>query len=145
MASDFYELSKDDGFTLFTITDYRQTSVESARQWILKTKGKYAVIEKETGKLLGMGGLTPWKWKDEDLIDITYRLRTSAQGKGFGMELARALVEYGFNVLKLSQITATITPDNIPSKKMAEKLGMKFDQRIELFGVPTDLYRLYRP
>lgn len=142
MASDFFDLSKDPGFTLFPITDYRQSSIESARQWIANTKGKYAVIEKTTGQLLGMGGLTPWTWNDENLIDITYRLRTSAQGKGYGMELARALVDYGFHTLKLEQITATITPDNLPSKKIADKLGMKFDQKIMLLGVATDLYRL---
>lgn len=142
MASDFFDLSKDQGFTLFPITDYRQESIESARQWILNNKSKYAVLEKSTGQLLGMGGLTPWQWKDENLIDITYRLSTSAQGKGYGMELARALVDYAFNTLKLDQITATITPDNVPSKKIADKLGMKFDQKIVLLGVATDLYRL---
>ena len=144
LAEDFFELSNDAGFTLFPITDYRQASVESARHWIKNVKGKYAVIEKSSSKLIGMGGLTPWKWNDEDLIDITYRLRTSAQGQGYGMELARALVDYGFQVLKLKQITATITPDNLPSKKIAEKLGLKFDQKIVLLGVPTDLYRLYK-
>jgi len=46
--------------------------------------------------------------------------------------------------LGLDQITATITPDNLPSKKIAEKLGMKFDRHILLLGVPTELYRLHR-
>lgn len=151
MAHDFYELSHDSGFTLFPITDYTQTSIDSARNWIheaialnQKTNlGKWAVFEKSTGSLIGMGGLTPWKLGEENLVDITYRLRQSAWGRGYGQELAQLLVNYGFNELGLSQITATITPDNMPSKKIAEKLGMKFDQRIILLGVPTDLYRLF--
>ena len=143
MAPDFFHLSHDEGFIRFPITDYRQASVESARLWIQKTEGKYAVLTRENSELIGMGGLMPWVFENENLTDITYRLRNSAQGRGLGTELATALVDYGFNKLGLRQMTATITPDNIPSKKIAEKLGMKFDRRIELLGVPTDLYRLF--
>lgn len=141
-ATAFFELSQDETFNLFPITIYRQESLESARQWIEKNSGKYAVWEKSSGELIGMGGLTPWKLDEENLMDITYRLRGSAVGKGYGWELAQALTEYGLNQLKLTNITATITPDNLPSKKIAEKLGMKYERRIILLGVPTDLYRL---
>lgn len=144
-AASFYELSLDAGFTLFPITIYRQGSIESAAEWIKTSAGKYAVWEIKSGKLLGMGGLTPWIWEDEKLIDITYRLRESAWGQGYGMELARALVQYGFNELKLSEITATITPDNTASKSIAAKLGFKFDRKIILKNVATDLYRLKAP
>lgn len=144
MAADFFELSQDAGFTMYPITDYRQASVESSRQWIRQNVGKYAAIEKSSHKLIGMGGLTPWNLDGESLIDLTYRLRSSAQGQGYGKELALALIDYGFQKLDLDQITATITPDNLPSKILAERLGMKFDHRIQLLGVPTDLYRLFR-
>jgi RimJ/RimL family protein N-acetyltransferase len=143
-APDFYELSSDEGFNLYPINVYRQADVEGAREWIKNAKGKFSVRLIETNDLIGMGGLTPWTWEGEALTDITYRLRTSAWGKGFGPELAFGLVRYGFDVLKLDQITATITPDNLPSKKIAEKLGLKFDKRILLQNVPTDLYRLFR-
>jgi RimJ/RimL family protein N-acetyltransferase len=141
-AEAFYALSLDEGFTLFPITDYRQTSVESSRKWIETHPEKFAVWVRGSKELIGMGGLTPWLWNGEELIDITYRLRSSAHGKGYGWELAKALVDYGLNDLKLTQITATITPDNGPSKKIAERLGFKFDKRIELLGIATDLFRL---
>ncbi|UXR66258.1 GNAT family N-acetyltransferase [Bdellovibrio bacteriovorus] len=144
MAGDFLELSHDEGFTLYPITDYRQADIESARVWIQKNTGKYAVIEKSSGCVIGMGGLTPWHWEGEDLVDLTYRFKASAQGKGYGTELARALIAYGFTTLNLTQITATITTDNITSKKLAEKLGMKFDRQIVLLNIPTDMYRLYK-
>ena len=143
-APAFYELTQDDVFNLYPINVYRQESVESAREWIKKSKGKYAVMEKATGTLIGMGGLTSWTWEGEELFDITYRLRGSAVGKGFGWELAEALVHHGLHTLRLSQITATITPDNLLSKKIAEKLGLRFEKRILLNHVPTDLYRLHR-
>jgi ribosomal-protein-alanine N-acetyltransferase len=143
-AEAFYELTQDEGFNLHPITVYRQKSIDTAREWIRNVKGKLAVFEKGPGQLIGMGGLTPWTWEGEGLVDVTYRLRESAWGKGYGWELAEALVNHGFRELGLEQITATITPDNLPSKKIAEKLGMKFDRHILLLGVPTDLYRLRR-
>ena len=143
-AEAFYELTQDEGFNLYPINVYRQKSIDTAREWTRNVKGKLAVFEKESGRLIGMGGLTPWIWEGEELFDITYRLRESAWGKGYGWELAEALVNHGFRELGLDQITATITPDNLPSKKIAEKLGMKFDRHILLLGVPTDLYRLRR-
>jgi ribosomal-protein-alanine N-acetyltransferase len=143
-AEAFYELAQDEGFNLHPINVYRQKSIDTAREWIRNVKGKLAVFEKESGQLIGMGGLTPWTWEGEELFDITYRLRESAWGRGYGWELAEALVHHGFRELGLEQITATITPDNLPSKKIAEKLGMKFDRHILLLGVPTDLYRLRR-
>ncbi len=142
MAQDFFELSQDEGFRLFPITNYQQSDIESAKVWIQNNVGKMSVHHRDTSNLLGMGGLTPWQFQGEELIDITYRLRKSAWGQGLGFELAKGLIDHGFNELKLKQITATITPDNIPSQKIAAKLGMKFDQHIILLGVPTDLYRL---
>lgn len=141
-ARAFFELTQDEGFNLHPINIYRQVSEESALAWIRKTQGKFAVIEKSSDQLIGMGGLTPWTCEGEELVDITYRLRESAWGKGLGWELAEALVNHGFNTLQLPQITATITPENLPSQKIAERLGFRFDKKILLLGVPTELYRL---
>lgn len=140
-AESFFELTKDKGFNLFPITIYRQESVETALEWIKNNNGKYAVWEKESHALIGMGGLTPWEWQKEALIDITYRLRESVWGKGYGLELAQALKDYGTNVLGLTNMTATITPDNVGSKKIAEKIGLTFDKMIVLKGVDTELWR----
>lgn len=142
LAPDFFELTQDSSFTAFQITNYKQESLNTARLWIKNNPGKYAVIEKESGRVIGMGGLTPWVYENENLVDLTYRLSSTTQGKGYGFELAEALINFGFTELKLQQITATITPDNIPSIKLAEKLGMKLDKRIILLGIQTDLYRL---
>jgi ribosomal-protein-alanine N-acetyltransferase len=139
-AGEFFELSNDDGFNLFPINRYRQKSVESAQEWIQNARGKYGVWE--NGKLIGMGGLSPWKWESEELVDITYRLRESAWGRGIGWKLAVALRDYGVTDMKLTNLTATITPDNLPSKKIIQRLGFVFDKLIELNGVTTELYRL---
>ncbi len=150
-ADAFFELTQDDGFNAYPITIYRQTSIDTARQWIRSAiadhigtgLGKFGIWDKEGKILHGMGGLTPWSWEGERLVDVTYRLRQSAWGKGYGWEAAFALVNHGFSV-GLDEVTATITPNNTPSLKIATRLGMKFNMRIILKGVDTDLYRLSR-
>ena len=139
----FFDLTCDRGFRSHPITDYRQASVASACVWIVHNPHKLGVWEKSSGELIGMGGLSPWQWECENLIDVTYRLRESAWGKGYGSELARALIEYGQKNLQ-APLTATITPDTLGPKKIAEKLGMTYEKRIILLGVQTDLYRLQR-
>ena len=143
-AESFLSLTRDFGFIAHTITDYRQKDIQSAETWIRTQKGKYAVLCVDSGELIGMGGLTPWIWEKEQLVDITYRLKESAWGMGYGWELAKGLRDFGFQTLNLPQVTATITPDNARSKKIAEKLGLRFDRQIILHGVLTDLFRLYR-
>jgi ribosomal-protein-alanine N-acetyltransferase len=150
-ADAFYVLTQDAGFRRFPITNYEQESVDSARDWIRAARavyaqsgglGKYAVIERESGAMIGMGGLTPWQHEGEPMVDITYRLRESAWGQGLGLELARALIDHAFGPAGLDQVTATITPDNLASKKIAEKIGLRYDRHITLLGVATDLYRV---
>ena len=143
-AGEFFELAGDEGFNAFPINIYRQKDIASALEWIRNSQGKYGVWEKATGQLIGMGGVTHWVWDGEELFDLTYRLRSSAHGRGLGMELAIALRDHAFHKMNLPEITATIMPENIPSKKIAEKLGLQFSKHILLKNVPTDLYRLSR-
>ena len=141
-AEEFFELTTDETFNAFPINVYRQASVAGTLEWIRTQRRKLAV--RAAGALIGMGGLTPWQWEGEDLVDITYRLRGSALGKGYGWELAVALRDHAFETLGLPHLTATITPDNAPSKRIAEKLGFRFEKHIVLNGVATELYRLVR-
>jgi ribosomal-protein-alanine N-acetyltransferase len=149
-AEAFFDLTQDNGFNLYPITVYRQKSPDAARQWLRESMalraqtgfGKVAIWERNSDRLVGMGGLTPWTWEGERLVDLTYRLRESSWGRGYGKEAAVALLRHGFEDRGLSQITATITPDNLASRKIANALGMAFDRSIVLKGVATDLFRL---
>lgn len=147
-AQAFYELTHDEGFSSFSITNYRQESLASAESWIEKNQelldirglGKWGVFLDD--QLIGMGGLTPWQLNGQELVDITYRLKKSFHGKGLGRKLAKCLFERGVHEMNLSNLSATITPDNIVSLRIIESMGFKFEKEIELFEVRTLLYLL---
>lgn len=45
--------------------------------------------------------------------------------KGYASEAASAILKYGFEDLKLHRIVATCQPENIPSYRVMEKIGMR--------------------
>jgi len=89
-----------------------------------KKLGRWAVHLRETDAFVGWCGL---KWLEEtDEIDLGYRFKTSAWGKGYATEAAKATLDYGLNKLMLKKITAHAHVDNIASQKVLEKIGMQY-------------------
>lgn len=62
-------------------------------------------------------------------IEIGWRLNRLAWGNGYAPEAAQVVVSHAFNTLRLDCIVADIDPDNISSMRVAEKIGMKPDQK----------------
>lgn len=58
---------------------------------------------------------------------IGYVLNRNFWGQGYATETARALVEFGFNQLKLHRIFATCDPQNVASAHVLEKIGMQLE------------------
>jgi RimJ/RimL family protein N-acetyltransferase len=56
-------------------------------------------------------------------VEVGYRLRHAAWGRGFATEGARELVRYGFDDLGLYRIIGVTHPDNIASQRVLQKLG----------------------
>jgi ribosomal-protein-alanine N-acetyltransferase len=82
----------------------------------------WAVDLKETGELIGWCGLNHLPETDED--EVAYLLSQAHHGKGYATEAARASLDFGFNTIGLDRIIALVHPENIPSRRVAEKLGM---------------------
>lgn len=89
----------------------------------------WAVIQKTTNGLIGVSGLIVEQVDDEKYTGIGYIYGKSHWKNGFAFEGAAACVDYAFNVLCLGEITAQIRPENISSKKVAEKLGMSIKKQ----------------
>lgn len=84
----------------------------------------WAVIEKNTGDLVGLCGLLSEKAGEETNVGVGYIFGKSFWHMGYAYESASACVDYAFRVLGVDQVTAQIRPNNHSSIKVAEKLGM---------------------
>lgn len=88
--------------------------------------GRWAVHLKSNDEFIGWCGL---KYLEEDkMIDLGYRFFEKHWGKGYATESAKAVLEYGFNTLNLSEIVAHAAIDNINSHKVLKKAGMQFEK-----------------
>lgn len=62
--------------------------------------------------------------------DIGYALHEDVWGRGYGTQVARALIDLGFTQLSLHRVWATVHPDNIASIRVLEKAGMNYEGRL---------------
>lgn len=87
--------------------------------------GRLAVIEKESGLLIGWSGL---KLLTQEIgynhvYDLGYRFLPEFWGKGYALESAKASLDLGFNDLKAETIYAHAHSENEGSNHILRKLG----------------------
>jgi [ribosomal protein S5]-alanine N-acetyltransferase len=100
-----------------------------------------AVIERESGALVGDGGLHPLGGQGPD-VELGYTLARSAWGHGYATELGRALIEHAFDVLGAPRVVAQVEPANLASRRVLEKLGMTQREERMAYGRPHLLYAI---
>ena len=87
--------------------------------------GYFAVILKESDRLIGQAGLMTNEIGGETVVEIGYIFDDAVWGQGYAIEAARACVDLAFDRFGLRRLYATIRPENMASVKLAEKLGMR--------------------
>jgi RimJ/RimL family protein N-acetyltransferase len=88
--------------------------------------GFWAAVEKSTGEFVGWFHFRPAEGSPAGEVELGYRLRASAWGKGYATEGSRALIEKGFAELGVERVFATTMTVNVGSRRVMEKAGLKF-------------------
>ena len=81
----------------------------------------YAVTCKDSGRLIGGCGIGV----DGDCAEIGWLLHRDFWRQGYGTEVGRALLRFGFAALGLRRIAAYCDAENIGSYRIMEKIGMR--------------------
>jgi RimJ/RimL family protein N-acetyltransferase len=82
------------------------------------------MILKSSGELIGDCGLTVQDVDGANEIEIGYHLRRDLWGQGLATEAASACRDFGFARLPVERLISLIRPENLPSRRVAEKNGM---------------------
>ena len=93
--------------------------------------GLYRVDLTGSGETIGMCGLI--KRDTLDHADIGFAFLPQFRGQGYAREAAAATLAYGHDALALDRIVAIVSPDNAPSRRLLELLGMRMDRMLR-FG-----------
>ena len=86
--------------------------------------GFWAAVENATGEFVGWFHFRPAEDAPPDEIELGYRLRRSAWGRGYATEGSRALIDKGFTSLGVRRVVASTMVVNVASRRVLEKAGM---------------------
>lgn len=93
--------------------------------------GRWAAIELASGEFVGWFELEP-RDDDPSQMELGYRLRRSAWGKGYATEGARALVDRAFAALGAERVCAETMAVNVASRRVLEKAGLRLIRTFHL-------------
>jgi RimJ/RimL family protein N-acetyltransferase len=91
--------------------------------------GKYATVEKASGRFIGYVGLAPVDFPAPfaPAVEIGWRLARETWGQGFASEAATAVRDHAFSTLGFEELVSFTTEWNQPSRRVMEKIGMTRD------------------
>ncbi len=114
----------------------------SILDWEKHGFGRWAVIYKEDKKLIGWCGL---KFLDKTSeIEIGCGIARLYWGKGIGTEAMAASIKHGFEELNVKCIAGVAMPENAGSRRMMEKVGMRYVKIAFYYGSSLAYYEILR-
>ncbi|MEP3226523.1 MAG: GNAT family N-acetyltransferase [Parasphingorhabdus sp.] len=109
--------------------------------WALRGYGMWAVIDRKTNLMVGGCGLF---WPEEyPRSELTWWIVPAARRKGIALEASKAVINFGYDVLKWELVETHMNDDNSAARKLAEKLGGTIIAREEFpDGLSRNIYAL---
>ena len=105
-----------------------EESQEILRSVFISQSGIWAITLKEDGRLIGSVGIIPDpKRENPQARMLGYWLDESHWGKGYMTEAVQSVLDYGFNILQLSLITANCYPHNERSQQVLKRHGFIYE------------------
>ncbi|MBT2584465.1 GNAT family N-acetyltransferase [Arthrobacter sp. ISL-95] len=107
-------------------------SRDESAAWIKWNQDNYArhgyglwIVETHDGGFVGDCGLTWQQVNGQSELEVGYHVRRDAQGLGYATEAALACRNFARDVLGVPLLVAIIHPENMASRRVAERLGMR--------------------
>jgi [ribosomal protein S5]-alanine N-acetyltransferase len=128
-------------------------SLEEVEAWIARQISRYpsgtgllGLVLRETGALIGDCGPV-WQTVEEGQpaeLEIGYHVHRDWQGRGLATEAARAVRDYAFATLGVDHVISLIRPENLPSRRVAEKTSLTLHRMVFRYEYDHCVYRLDR-
>jgi RimJ/RimL family protein N-acetyltransferase len=124
-------------------------SPAEVEEWIARQVARYpsgagllGLTLRDTGQLIGDCGLV---WQEIDgpaELEIGYHVHPHHRNQGIATEAARAVRDYAFSTLGCDHVVSIIRPENLASRRVAEKNGLTVDRTVFWRGYDHCIYRL---
>jgi RimJ/RimL family protein N-acetyltransferase len=104
--------------------------------------GRWALESREAGALVGYCGLS--RSSEEVGVELAYMLARGAWGRGLVHEAGRASLRYAFERLGVETVAGLTMHGNLRSRRVLERLGMRFVRDAHYYGFDCVQYRISR-
>lgn len=104
--------------------------------------GKLALLEKSTGKFIGLCGLLVQQIDTKQELEIAYSLLPEFWKKGFATEAAQRCKLYATEKNLAPSLISIIHIENIPSQKVALHNGMEITSKTTYHHNPVYIFRV---
>jgi len=143
------ELMANPDFMRFSLGVYsrEQTTafVEKVINWQRDgLPSQFALVTRSSGTLVGYCGFFNQVVDEIGEIEIGYRLHPARWNQGLATEAATAVRNHAFRDLGLPRVISLIHPDNIASRRLAEKIGLTHEKETVFRGFPTSVFAISR-
>lgn len=114
------------------------------QHWQQHGFGAWALIHQADQQLIGHCGLHNFQPAPAEApkVELTYAIAPSYWGQGLATEAAKSVLQWGFDVLKLSQIAAVAAPSNFASQRVMQKLGMRYEKTMHYNNTAVVYYAI---
>ncbi len=107
--------------------------------WALRGYGQWAVVERLTGAFVGRAGLWyPQGWPG---LEVGWAVLPPYWGNGYATEAGRASVDWAFDHLGAREVISVTLPHNAASRRVMEKVGLRYDRTEQVAGREQVIYR----
>jgi [ribosomal protein S5]-alanine N-acetyltransferase len=131
--------------TVDTIEQSRNNIEIIRKRYTDQGSGWWAVTKKNTNEFLGWCGIKFQKEivnNNKDFYELGYRFIKRYWSNGYATESAKAVLNYGFEVMKLNEVFAQADSNNKASRNVLIKCGLKFIETFNDEGYTVDWFRI---
>ena len=107
--------------------------------------GLWAMELKETGEFVGSCGPAVREVQGEREVEIGWHVHRAWWNRGLATEAAVASRDHCFGALGLNRVISLIRPENVPSRRVADKIGMVIEREIDWHGYRHFVYAAWQP
>jgi RimJ/RimL family protein N-acetyltransferase len=106
---------------------------EATRAWVVRWidayardgVGLYAIEDRSTGEVIGDCGPSIQSVDGEPFVELGWHVRRDRQGRGVATEAATAWRDHLLGSGKVGHLISLIRPENVPSWRVARRLGFR--------------------
>ncbi|MFA8435376.1 MAG: GNAT family N-acetyltransferase [Marinifilaceae bacterium] len=124
----FYEWLNDEEVIKYSLTAFQKINAKSdIDKWfdsVLESRDmNKAIVDEESGLCIGYAGISGISTVNRSGEYFIFIGDKKFWGKGFGTEVTRKVIDFGFDKLKLNRIMLTVSDENVGGVKAYTKAG----------------------